>query len=152
MNFDGLNRFAPTALAALRIVTALLFIEHGTQKLFGFPAMRMAGGGAPPAGGGPSELMLTLMHIAGPLEVIGGLAVLLGLLSRPAAFILAGECAVIYWLAHVPMGGFFPLLNGGESAILFCFVFLYIFFAGPGAWSLDGLWASKPTGAMQAAQ
>jgi len=141
MKLDNLAKYAPLALAVLRIVTALVFIEHGTQKLFGFPMMPRPGGGSggPPPGGGPGDFMLTLIKIAGPLESIGGLAVLLGLFTRPAAFILAGECAVIYWMAHVPRGGFFPLLNGGESAVLFCFVFLYLFFAGPGLWSLDGL-------------
>jgi len=151
MNFDGLNKYAPAALGLLRIVTALVFLQHGTQKLLGFPARQMAGGGGPPPGGGPSEMMLTLMHIAGPLELIGGLAILFGLFSRPVAFILAGECAVIYWIAHVPMGGMFPLLNGGESAVMFCFVFLYIFFAGPGAWSLDGLMGRRPAGEARTA-
>jgi putative oxidoreductase len=95
-----------------------------------------AGGG----GGGPSGLMGTLFQIAGPLEFVGGLAMLVGLLSRPVAFILAGETAVIFWIAHVPRGGIYPVLNGGESAVLFCFIFLYIFFAGPGPWSLDAMW------------
>ncbi|HVW92405.1 MAG TPA: DoxX family protein [Devosia sp.] len=137
MNLDNLAKYAPVALAVLRIVTALVFLEHGTQKLFDFPAFpARPGGGGPP--GGPDPLMFTLMKIAGPLETIGGLGMLVGLLTRPIAFILAGECAVIYWIAHVPHGGIYPLLNGGESAVLFCFIFLYIFFAGPGAWSIDG--------------
>lgn len=122
----------------LRIVTALLFIEHGTAKLFGFPAMQMAGDA--PAGGLPP-----LMLIGGILEVFGGLAILVGFLTRPVAFILAGEMAVAYWMMHVPSGGFFPLTNGGDSAVLFCFVFLYLVFAGPGAWSVDGLRASRAT-------
>ena len=138
MKVDNLAKYAPIALAVLRIVTALLFLEHGTQKLFGFPAMHATGGGPPP-GGGPSEMMLILMKIAGPLEGIGGLAMLLGVFTRPVAFILAGETAVIYWLAHVPRGGFFPIFNGGEPAIMFCFVFLYLLFAGPGSWSIDGI-------------
>lgn len=140
MNLDNLTKYAPIALAVLRIVTALVFIEHGTQKLFDFPAFPVrAGGGPPGGGGGPDPMMATLLKIAGPLELIGGLAVLVGFLSRPVAFILAGECAVIFWIAHVPRGGIFPLLNGGESAVLFCFIFLYIFFAGPGVWSVDGM-------------
>ena len=149
MKLDQLAKHAPLALALLRIVTALLFLEHGTQKLFGFPAMQMPAGGqggapgGPPPGGGPSELMMTLMHIAGPIEGIGGLAMLLGLFTRPVAFIIAGETAVIYWLAHFPRGGFYPMFNGGEAAIMFCFVFLYIFFAGPGIWSLDGLFGKR---------
>ena len=145
MKLDHLAKYAPIALAVLRIVTALLFLEHGTQKLFGFPAMQISGGGrgGPPPGGGPGELMLTLMTIAGPIEGIGGLAMLLGLFTRPVAFIIAGETAVVYWLAHFPRGGFFPMFNGGEAAIMFCFVFLYICFAGPGAWSLDGLFGRR---------
>ena len=145
MNFDNLTKYAPVALAVLRIVTALVFIEHGTQKLFHFPEMqRMGGGGGPPGGGGgPDATMMMLMAIAGPLELIGGLAILLGLFTRYVAFILAGECAVIYWMVHVPHGGIFPLLNGGEAAVLFCFVFLYLFFAGPGAWSVDRRMATR---------
>ena len=145
MNRDTLIRYAPLMLAILRIVTALVFVEHGTQKLFDFPAFppRPAGSGGPP--GGPDPMIFTLMHIAGPLELIGGIAMILGFLTRPVAFILAGECAVIYWIAHVPRGGIYPLLNGGESAVLFCFIFLYIVFAGPGAFSLDGLaWRRRP--------
>ena len=133
---NALSKYAPHALAVLRIVTALLFIEHGTAKLFGFPAMQMAGDA--PAGGLPP-----LMLIGGILEVFGGLAILVGFLTRPVAFILAGEMAVAYWMMHVPSGGFYPLTNGGDSAVLFCFVFLYLVFAGPGAWSVDGLRASR---------
>ncbi|MDR3471548.1 MAG: DoxX family protein [Devosia sp.] len=146
MKLDHLAKYAPIALAMLRIVTALLFLEHGTQKLFGFPVMSGRGeGGPPPGGGGPGGMILTLMQIAGPLEGIGGLAILFGLFTRPVAFILAGEAAVIYWLAHVPMGGLFPIFNDGEAAVLFCFIFLYLFFAGPGVWSLDGLIGRKPS-------
>jgi putative oxidoreductase len=132
-----LSKYAPHALALLRIVTALLFIEHGTAKLLGFPVMP-----GPGHAGGLSPLML----IGGLLEVFGGLAVLAGLLTRPVAFILSGEMAVAYWAMHVPMGGFFPLANGGDAAILFCFIFLYLVFAGPGAWSVDGrTGSSQPT-------
>lgn len=125
------SRYSAHALALLRIVTALLFIEHGTLKLFGFPASQAAH----TAAGGLSSLML----VAGLLEVFGGLAVLFGLFTRPIAFLLAGEMAVAYWWMHVPTGGFFPVNNGGDAAVLFCFVFLYLVFAGPGAWSLDVL-------------
>jgi putative oxidoreductase len=132
-----LSKYAPHALALLRIVTALLFIEHGTAKLLGFPVMP-----GPGHAGGLSPLML----IGGLLEVFGGLAVLAGFLTRPVAFILSGEMAVAYWAMHVPMGGFFPLANGGDAAILFCFIFLYLVFAGPGAWSVDGrTGSSQPT-------
>ncbi len=132
---NALSKYAPHALAVLRIVTALLFIEHGTAKLFVMPSM----GGASPGGGGLPPLML----IGGILEAFGGLAILVGFLTRPVAFILAGEMAVAYWMMHVPRGGFFPLTNGGDAAVLFCFVFLYLVFAGPGAWSIDGLRASR---------
>jgi putative oxidoreductase len=122
-------------LAVLRIVTALLFIEHGTAKLFGFPAAM---------GGAAGEGLPPLMLIGGILEAFGGLAILVGFLTRPVAFILAGEMAVAYWMMHVPGGGgFFPLVNKGDAAVLFCFVFLYLVFAGPGAWSVDGLRASR---------
>ena len=126
---ETLNRYAPYALAVLRIVTALLFIEHGTQKLFGFPASQMGAGGSLPP----------LMLVAGVLELVGGLAVLVGFFTRPVAFILAGEMAIAYWMMHVPMGGLFPVQNFGEAAIMFCFVFLYLVFAGPGAWSIDAI-------------
>lgn len=138
---NNLIRYAPVALAVLRIVTALLFLEHGTQKIFGFPAMQSFG--APPdagaEGGGAPGGMMTMMMLAGWLEIVGGLAIIFGLLTRPVAFILAGEMAVAYWLVHVGMGGFFPINNGGEAAIMFCFVFLYLVFAGPGAWALDNM-------------
>ena len=119
--------WAPRLLAVLRIVTALLFIEHGTQKLFAFPG--------PFPGGQPS--LLSLGGIAAVLEFFGGLLVLAGFLTRPVAFLLSGEMAIGYWLVHAPRN-FFPVLNGGDSAILFCFVFLYLSAAGPGAWSVDG--------------
>lgn len=119
-----LARWAPYALALLRIMTALLFIEHGTAKLLGFPASDMR-----PA-------FLTLGWIAGLMEIVGGGLVLVGFWTRATAFLLSGQMAVAYFMAHAP-GSFFPLLNGGDAAILFCFVFYYIVFAGPGAWSLD---------------
>jgi putative oxidoreductase len=127
---QSLSKYEPYALAVLRIVTALLFIEHGTAKLLGFPAMPGAGS----AGGSLPPLIL----IAAILEVFGGLAILVGIFTRPVAFILSGLMAVAYWMAHVPKGGFFPLTNGGDGAVLFCFIFLYLVFAGAGAWSIDG--------------
>lgn len=142
---NNLTRYAPVALAVLRIVVALLLIEHGTQKIFGFPAMQSFGpppdaaGGADAGAGGPGGGMMTMMMVAGWLELVGGVAVLLGLFTRPIAFILAGEMAVAYWMMHFPMGGFFPINNGGEAAIMFCFTFIYLVFAGPGAFSLDGM-------------
>jgi putative oxidoreductase len=113
-------------LGILRIVVALIFVEHGTQKLFGFPASARAI---------PLELF-SLMGLAGVLEVLGGLLFLLGALTRPVAFVLAGEMAFAYFLSHAPRN-FFPVLNGGDAAILFCFVFLYFSLAGGGAWSID---------------
>ena len=124
---NNLTLHAPKALAVLRIVAALLFIEHGTQKLFGFPASGGEGGGG----------MGGLMLIAGVLEAFGGLLLLVGFLTRPVAFLLSGMMAVAYWMAHAPQN-FYPVNNGGDAAILFCFVFLYLVFAGPGAWSVDG--------------
>jgi putative oxidoreductase len=119
------SRWASTALGVLRVVTAFLFIAHGTQKLFGFPA-------APQA---PVPLT-SLLGVAGMLEVGGGLLLLVGLLSRPVALLLCGEMAVAYFMRHAPRG-FWPLLNGGELAVLYCFNFLFVVVAGPGAWSLD---------------
>ena len=120
----GKGRYAPQALSLLRIVAALLFLQHATGKLFGFPPIGMN----PPA--------LSLYWIAGVLELFGGLLLLAGFLSRPVAFLLSGEMAIAYWMVHVPQSTF-PLLNKGESAILFCFIFLLIAAAGPGPWSID---------------
>ncbi|EJC79412.1 putative membrane protein [Rhizobium leguminosarum bv. trifolii WSM2297] len=123
-SFERLSAYRPYGLAALRIITALLFIEHGTMKLFGFPASQMSGS-LPP-----------LMLFAALLELVGGILILIGLLTRPVAFLLAGEMAVAYFMAHAP-NSFFPAVNQGDAAILFCFVFLYLFFSGPGALSVD---------------
>jgi putative oxidoreductase len=124
---EKLDRYSPYALAALRIVTALIFIPHGTQKLFGFPA--------PPASGLPP--VLSLLGIGAILELVGGLFILIGLWTRPVAFILAGEMAVAYWWFHFPRN-FYPVLNGGDASILYCFVFLLLVFTGAGALSVDG--------------
>jgi putative oxidoreductase len=121
---DNLSRYRPQALGALRIMTALLFISHGTQKLFGFPASQMDGS------------LPTMLLVAALLEAVGGILVLVGLFTRPVAFILSGQMAVAYFIAHGPKS-FFPALNGGDAAILFCFIFLYLFVAGPGAFSVD---------------
>lgn len=112
----------------LRIVAGFLFLQHGGQKLFGW-----YGGIGLPEGAGLPPLML----IAGLLEVIGGLAIILGLLTRPVAFLLAGEMAVAYFMAHVPRGAL-PLQNNGEPAVLFCFIFLFLAGNGSGGFSLDG--------------
>jgi len=139
---NNLSKYQPQMLGLLRIVTALLFIEHGTQKLFHFPAMSGPAGGGGSGGGGMPAFMGTLFLVAGVLETFGGLAILLGFLTRPIAFVLAGESAVIFWWMHVAMmgqGNIFPITNGGESAVLFCFTFLYLVVAGPGAFAVDGL-------------
>lgn len=121
--FDRLSLYSPQALGVLRIVTALIFIGHGTQKLFGFPATEMGA-------------LNGLQIVAGNLEVWGGILILVGFLTRPTAFVLSGFMAVAYWMAHAP-SSVFPVNNGGDAAILYCFVFLYLVFAGPGAWSVD---------------
>ena len=117
--------WAPRLLSILRIVAALIFMEHGTQKLLGFPLSDR-----------PAPELLTMSGIAGVLELVGGALLVLGLFTRPVAFILSGEMAVAYWYAHAPQN-FFPVNNGGDAAILYCFVFLYLFAAGGGPWSLD---------------
>jgi putative oxidoreductase len=122
-----LSDWTPYALGILRIVVGLIFLEHGTQKLLGFPAGERAFVDA-----------FTLSWWAGLLELILGALITVGLFTRLAAFIASGEMAVAYWLAHAPQN-FFPVNNGGDAAILYCFVFLFLVFAGPGKWSLDGL-------------
>lgn len=111
-------------LSVLRIMAALLFMAHGTMKLLGFPASEAV----PPA--------FSMGWIAGVLELIGGAMLVVGFLTRPTAFILSGLMAAAYFIAHAPQS-FFPVLNSGDAAILYCFVFLYFVFAGPGPWSVD---------------
>ena len=120
-------RYESQALGVLRIVTALLFIGHAMVKLFGFP---------PGAAPGPQALT-SLFGVAGVIELIVGVMILIGWFTRPAAFLAAGEMAVGYWMIHAPQSPF-PIANKGELAILFCFMFLYLMFSGPGAWSVDG--------------
>ena len=115
-------------LSVLRIVTALLFLEHGTAKLFEFPHIDDF----------DSLRLFSLSGVAGVIEVAGGLLVALGLFTRPAAFILSGEMAVAYFMVHAPLG-FFPILNNGEAAVFYCFAFLYLSVAGGGAWTVDRL-------------
>ena len=127
----ALARFQPYVLSLLRIMAGLLFLEHGMAKLFGFP----------PHGQMPG--FMELEWFAGTIEFTGGILVALGLFTRPAAFIMSGEMAVGYFLAHAPRS-FFPLINGGEAAVLYCFVFLYFVVAGAGPWSFDALvWRKK---------
>ena len=119
--------WAPRALSLLRIFAGLLFLEHGLQKLVGFPT------GLP---GGMHATVGSLLWFAGVIEVVGGILVTLGLFTRPAAFIMSGEMAIGYFMIHAPHG-FWPALNHGEAAILFCFIFLYLAGAGGGPWSVD---------------
>jgi len=119
-------QWSPRLLSVLRMVTALLFIQHGSMKLLGFP---------------PSEAftgvkLFSLIGFAGVLELFGGLLILLGLFTRPAAFILSGEMAFAYFMAHASHG-IYPALNHGELAVLYCFVFLYLSVAGGGVWGID---------------
>jgi putative oxidoreductase len=118
--------WAPRLLSVLRIVVGLLFIEHGTSKLFGFPQMPNSEGLA----------LFSVIGLSAILEFVGGLLLTVGLFTRVTAFVLSGEMAVAYFVAHAPKG-FFPLLNHGEPAILYCFVFLYLAAAGGGPWSID---------------
>jgi putative oxidoreductase len=127
MEFTWLQRWQPQLLAILRVVVGLLFVEHALIKLAGFPP-----GGKP----GLQEVG-SFLWIAGVIELVTGALVTLGLFTRLAAFIAAGEMAVAYWMVHAKMG-FYPAVNMGEAAILFCFVFLYLAAAGPGAWSIEG--------------
>lgn len=123
---EFLTKWSPQVLSILRFIAGFLIIWHGSQKLFGFPPSDKPGGGG------------ALMLVAGIIEFFGGALLILGLFTRPAAFLLSGLLAVGYFMAHAPKG-FLPLDNGGELAVLYCFVFFYLFFAGGGAWSLDRL-------------
>ena len=125
-----MNKFcqawSPRLLSVLRIMTALMLLEHGTAKFFGFPHVAAF----------DNLQFMSLLGAAGVLEIGGGLLLLIGLFTRPVAFILSGFAAVAYFLAHAPQG-FYPMLNQGEPAVLYCFIFLYLSVAGGGAWSLD---------------
>ena len=127
MNLDALGAaWAPRLLSVLRIMTGLLFLQHGTAKLLKIPTIPMF-----------ANLSLTSPPgIAGILELVGGVLMILGLFTRSVAFVLSGLMAVAYFMAHAPRG-FYPILNAGELAALYCFVFLYIAAAGPGPWSID---------------
>ncbi|HXG79984.1 MAG TPA: DoxX family protein [Methyloceanibacter sp.] len=127
-----LSDWTPYALGVLRIVAGLIFLEHGTQKLLGFPAGERAFVEA-----------FTLSWWAGLIELIAGALIAVGLFTRLAAFVASGEMAFAYWLAHAPQN-FFPVNNGGDASILYCFVFLFLVFAGPGKWSIDALRGAEP--------
>ena len=125
MEMTFLQPWAPRILSVLRILSAATFFTHGTMKLFAWPVAF------------PYPLN-PMLYTAGVLEVVGGLLLIAGLFTRPVAFLLSGLMAAAYFLGHAK-GGFFPVLNGGEPALLFCFVFLYIAAAGPGPWSVDAV-------------
>jgi putative oxidoreductase len=120
------TKWSPLVQSIMRIVIAFLFLEHGAQKLFGFPVARE----------GFTLSLFSLVGLAGILEFFGGLLILFGLFTRPVAFILSGEMAVAYFMVHAPKG-FWPIVNQGELAILYCFVFFYLAFAGGGSFSID---------------
>jgi putative oxidoreductase len=122
------SKWSPYVLSILRIVVALLFMEHGSQKLFSIPPSAQAN----------TAPLLSMAGVAGILEFFGGLLILLGLFTRPVAFILSGEMAAAYFMVHAPQG-FWPVLNRGELAVLYSFVFLYLAAAGGGLWSIDHL-------------
>lgn len=124
-------------LSIFRIVTGLLFMLHGTQKMFGFPATDRV----------MEFNLMSLMGLAGVLEVFGGALIVVGLLTRPVAFVLAGEMAFAYFMAHAPRS-LYPVTNGGEPSVLYCFSFLYLMMAGGGAWSIDALIAGKKDDAV----
>ena len=121
---DFLSKYSPQILGVLRIVVGLLFLEHGLMKIAGFPA---------PMGAGPLPPMIM---VAGVIELVGGALVALGLFSRYAAFIASGEMAAAYFMVHLQRG-LYPALNGGDAAVLFCFIFLYLAAAGPGAFAIN---------------
>lgn len=129
--------WAPRVLSIVRMVAAWLFFLHGTQKLIGFP---------------PTDRTIELFSlpwIAGALELVGGALLFVGLFTRPVAFVLSGLMAFAYWMAHAPKS-IFPVLNGGDAAILYCFLFFYLVFAGPGPWSVDAQRAKKGSAAQPA--
>jgi len=127
---SAVAHYAPTVLSILRIVVALLILQHGLSRLFDFPSPL------------PAPALFSMYWFAGAIELVGGLLLLAGLFTRSAAFILSGEMAAAYFLRHAPHD-VFPILNRGDLAILLCFVFLYIAVAGAGPWSLDALWRRR---------
>ena len=134
MNNATLALWSPRMLSVLRIVAGLLFFEHGASKLFGVPHNASF----------DNLQLYSLIGLAGVIEVIGGALLTIGLFTRPVAFIMSGEMAFAYFMAHAPKN-MFPVLNGGDPAVLYCFLFLYFFFAGGGEWSLDAMRSRQAT-------
>ncbi len=126
-----LEIWKPRLLSILRIITGFLFMQHGGQKIFGYPVPQYS-----------DFDLFSIMGVAGTLELAGGFLIMLGLFTRSTAFLLSGLMAVAYFMVHVPQG-FWPIVNGGELAALYSFVFLYLCAAGPGEWSIDRIWAVK---------
>lgn len=124
----ALTAHTPKVLSVLRIVAGLLLLQHGAQKVLGFP----------PGGGGGGIDLSSIGGWSGPIELVGGILIILGLFSRSTAFVLSGFTAVAYWMVHAGKSPY-PINNGGELAVLYCFVFFYLIFAGPGAWALDNM-------------
>ncbi len=127
--------WTPRILGIMRIIVGFLYLQHGMAKLFGVPHIAMFDG----------LQLFSLMGLAGVLELVGGTLILIGLFTRPVAFILSGEMAVAYFMVHAPQG-FLPILNQGELAVLYCFVFLYLSVAGGGAYSIDEMRTANPSG------
>ena len=132
------SSWAPYVLSILRIIAAFLFVQYGTTKLFAYPAAVMPGGG--------TASLTSLAGVAGALELVGGALLLVGVFTRPVAFLLSGEMAVAYFMGHAARG-FWPVLNGGAPAVFFAFLWLYVSAAGPGPWSIDAL-RRRPRGAV----
>lgn len=130
------SSWTPYVLSILRIVAGFLFLQYGTTKLFAFPGAVMPDGGTAP--------LASLAGFAGAMEFVGGTLLLVGLFTRPVAFLVSGEMAVAYFMGHAGQG-FWPVLNGGAPAVFYCFLWLYISAAGPGPWSLDALLRRKPS-------
>ena len=126
--------WGPRVLSVVRIMVGLLFLEHGLSKFFNFPSTMP-----------PTFHLMSLPGASGLLELVGGALMVIGLFTRPTAFILSGNMAFAYFLAHFPRG-FFPILNGGDAAVLYCFVFLYFAVAGGGPWSLDAMRGERALG------
>jgi|SRR5690242_18797955 len=136
LNDSFFNTWTPRALGLLRIITGYLFITHGTAKLLGVPHVKMFEG----------VQLMSMIGSAGILELVGGALMILGLFTRPVAFILSGEMAFAYFIGHAPKGSVLvPMLNGGELAVFYCFVFLFFAAAGSGAWSVDAAMRGRST-------